>query len=579
MFVILEATEWSKNPIIEVLDASFVGREKWINDAIFLMTKFDKQLDDSRTGSKANKFFREYRDNKCVPHLVITPTLPKEDLECERLFVDRQQLLERADKHEKMKFDMWLEGHELFRENGTDNEKLDEEMMEKIGFGSAKAKMRQIMLSDTACRLPEVLSALREELGRSEKELKITEDKRKFQDPKNLRLIVQQVLWHIGKRIVDYLDGDLDASMKFPECLQTLDMEITEEEDSEWCEKDMNHYTDSEDNWRDLIANFEKYPAEIHADKKFLGGKQYHRAIEFFGVMMTEALPDPFELKDFVANATGHLGGGLQRENWERAMVQVTKVCMKDVSHPGVNYLIKHVGTIFRRLFGLALNDAKLGEEFSATFKLLPKAVEKYLMIQFDEMLWSVMSGAAEKIHCSLAPMYSTVNPDIPTFIPSSDLKDKSKGNDNELEDQESLFDATIRRLKAAALKSGKEAKEILKQESYDRATMRKAFLQDERTNMINDEESEKILQRSFEYILALMRFNYYVLRFQLNHYLYEEFKIKISKFTHQVVDEADWDKLVEKNESVDHRIEDLKTLIQSLKDSLQEVQRIHLKI
>ena len=123
--VLLEATEFAKNPIIEILDTSFVRRDKWINNAIFLMTKFDKQLEDSRTGSKANKFFQEFQNNQCIPHLVITPTLPKEDLECERLFADRNQLLEKADKHEKMKFDLWLEGHEQFRESDPQDGELN----------------------------------------------------------------------------------------------------------------------------------------------------------------------------------------------------------------------------------------------------------------------------------------------------------------------------------------------------------------------------------------------------------------------------------------------------------------------
>ena len=162
--------------------------------------------------------------------------------------------------------------------------------------------MRQIMLSDTASRLPEVLSALRDELAKSEKELKIIEERKKFQDPRNLRVVVQQVLWHVSKRITDYLDGDLGVSMKFPGALQTLSDEIDAEEESEWCEKDLNHYTESENNWRDLIAELEEYSGEINPSKKFLGGKQYHRAIEFFGVVMTEALPDPFTLKDQVAN-------------------------------------------------------------------------------------------------------------------------------------------------------------------------------------------------------------------------------------------------------------------------------------
>ena len=41
-------------------------------------------------------------------------------------------------------------------------------------------------------------------------------------------------------------------------------------------------------------------------------------------LILLDALPDPYKLKDLVANGTGYLAGGLQRENWERAMVQIT---------------------------------------------------------------------------------------------------------------------------------------------------------------------------------------------------------------------------------------------------------------
>ncbi|GAX09558.1 hypothetical protein FisN_16Lu264 [Fistulifera solaris] len=74
--VLLEPTELATNPIIQFCDENFGGRDNWIDDAAFLMTKFDKQLEDVRTASKANNFFREYFNNKCYPHLVITPLPP-----------------------------------------------------------------------------------------------------------------------------------------------------------------------------------------------------------------------------------------------------------------------------------------------------------------------------------------------------------------------------------------------------------------------------------------------------------------------------------------------------------------------
>lgn len=55
--VLLEPKEFATNSIVQFCDESLGGREKWISNAIFLMTKFDKQLDDSRTGTKVLFFF------------------------------------------------------------------------------------------------------------------------------------------------------------------------------------------------------------------------------------------------------------------------------------------------------------------------------------------------------------------------------------------------------------------------------------------------------------------------------------------------------------------------------------------
>jgi hypothetical protein len=405
--VLLEPKEFATNPIVDFCDETFGARIKWINDATFLMTKFDKQLEDSRTASKANNFFKEFHENGCYPHLVITPTLPKEDLAPTELFMARRELLDSANRKEKERFAAWQEGHHLFHQEsaGTDN-LLSEEVQNRIGFLTAKQAMREIMLEDTARRLPEVLRSLRDELSKCLKEEKSLIEKAKFNNPAELKVVVQQVLWHVQERIKSYLDGDLESAMKFPEKLQTLEEELEDEDDSEWAERELNHYTEQEDKWRDRIATLEgNYSAAVQAENRFLGGKQVQRAIQFFREVMIESLPDPYELRDVVPSVTGYLGSGLNRENWERAMVQITKVCVKEVSHPGINFLIKHVGSIFRRLFTLALDDVKCGEEFSSTFKLLPNQVEKHLVSEFDHMLWTLMEYVASQTHCSLEPM------------------------------------------------------------------------------------------------------------------------------------------------------------------------------
>ena len=119
--VLLEPKEFSTNSIIDFCDETFGGRDEWVKDATFLMTKFDKQFGDSRSGSKANRFFEKFEANGIRPHLVLTPTLAKEDLPAEELYEQRQNILDTVNQKEKDCFDAWHDTHQRFlQENPTD---------------------------------------------------------------------------------------------------------------------------------------------------------------------------------------------------------------------------------------------------------------------------------------------------------------------------------------------------------------------------------------------------------------------------------------------------------------------------
>jgi hypothetical protein len=152
---------------------------------------------------------------------------------------------------------------------------------------------------------------------------------------------VKDMLHQLQQRVAAYLDGDLISAIKYRDQLQTLDDEIEKEEDSDWASQPLNFYTEKEDKWRDHMAEMKEYPKEIQPHKPFLGGKQVHRAIEFFRAVMIDSLPDPWELAELVPNAAGYGHGGLMRENWEGATKQICMVLMQDVTHPGINYLVK----------------------------------------------------------------------------------------------------------------------------------------------------------------------------------------------------------------------------------------------
>ena len=283
--VLLEPKEFSTNPIIDFCDETFIGDRKWIENSIFIMNKFDKQFDDSRSGSKANNFFQEFHDNNIFPHLVMTPTLLKEDLPVEELYKKRQELLNSAAEEEKSRFENWILGHERFLQENPDDELLHHATRSRIGFDTTKSIMRTVMLEDTALRLPEVLKSLRDDLGKYQNKLKTLEVKKKFNDANEVKIVIGSMLQQIQRRMGAYLDGDLETAVKMPHVLQTLDEELQDEEDSEWCSRILNHHTEAEEDWRNRLSDLD-YPVPIQAEKKFHGGKQIQRAIKVFGLVM-----------------------------------------------------------------------------------------------------------------------------------------------------------------------------------------------------------------------------------------------------------------------------------------------------
>jgi GTPase Era involved in 16S rRNA processing len=290
--VLVEPKEFSTNAIIDFCDETFKGKEDWKADSIVIMSKFDKQLEDSRSGSKANKFFGEYHDVGIYPYLAITPTLDREDLDPDQLFEMRKKLLQEATSKEEEKFEAWISGHARYRETDPDDPKLSAEVSSRIGFSVAKDKMREVMLLDTATRLPEVLRSIMEELSKCRSEKETLEGKRQFRDPNYLKRKVGDLLQCACKRVGEYLDGDLEAAVKFPDSLMDLDDELEQEEDSEWAGRTLGSAAtvEDEEKWRDLIQTLiereDGLPDYVYAEKKYIGGKQFQRATKLMKTAM-----------------------------------------------------------------------------------------------------------------------------------------------------------------------------------------------------------------------------------------------------------------------------------------------------
>jgi Dynamin family len=403
--VLIEPKDFEMNEIFNFCDGTFGEREVWMGDAIFLMTKFDKQVGDTETGRKANIFFDKLHAEGCFPYLVMTPTLKKVDLSGDKLYEARRDILVTvtADQDEMNFFSNWQKGHDRYREEDPDDEALNLRVASQLGFQSAKTVMRQILIQDTFRRLPEVLAEIQKVLSVLEEEKEQLDAKIALHDQAALMPVILDIGCAIATKMKSYIEGNLQATRNFPDFGRTLAQEINDEKSSDWVGRALNDHSATEDEWRDCVKMMEAdYPEHIHPKEKLSGGKQVQRALDFFHFVTINSLPDPYDWKDEVRNSTGFVSGGLIQENWEGSAVQVIEVCTKKLACQGVNYLIKHIGSIYRQLFRLALM------ELSPKFKLLPGAVKQCFLDKFDESLWKLMTKAAEYAHISLEPMVRT---------------------------------------------------------------------------------------------------------------------------------------------------------------------------
>jgi hypothetical protein len=135
------------------------------------------------------------------------------------------------------------------------------------------------------------------------------------------------------------------------------------------------------------------------------------------------------------------------------------------------------------RLFLVALDDIDEGEELSPTFEQVPRAVELFLKSEYDNVLWGLMVNAAEVTHRLNQAIYSTVNPNLPTFHP---LKSNAEADAADLQVIDESMLARMKK-RIVAFLGHSEAKDYLREDSHARATEKKTFLTNERTAMVTN--------------------------------------------------------------------------------------------
>lgn len=276
-------------------------------------------------------------------------------------------------------------------------------------------------------------------------------------------------------------------------------------------------------------------------------------------------------MKDYVASGAGYLQGGLQRENWERATLSVVKTTSKTALHPGINFFIKHAGSIFRNLFQVALKDISEQPETKHLFDICP-GVENFVTNKFDDMVWTLLETAAASAHLAIEPYYSCLDPNLPNFRPP-------ECSDEDEDMTEVTTESFVRRLASIfkmKLDDG-STKEFLRDRGRERAAEKRRFLAEKRASMINEEETDEIIKSAFQYLLSLHEFIEVILNFQMNHFLYNAFKERLESFS-RVVSDSDWSEMLPQDDSLDVMIKELDGKIDGLKSSLDYVNKMQMK-
>ena len=329
--------------------------------------------------------------------------------------------------------------------------------------------------------------------------------------------------------------------------------------------------------YRDAAADVEP-GAEYHPNVKHLGGKQYQRALMYFAHLLHELLPNPQELRAHVATATGALRDGFKREDWDHACIEVIRSCMARYTHPGINVFIKHTAYIFHHLLEVALVDLSTGEQCSDDLRRLPPEVVAWIREEYDALLWAMVDKAAEKCHSQLYPLYTSVLSTLPTLELNDMLKAEARRAQEEAEKgQESDLMKMCRGLVAGSGSPGADrAKGAMRANMKTSVLREQEFLPSKRSAMVTSAEVDLILDRAFEYVLALSQFTGTVLEFSFNHHIFKAFKDSLDdSFGHKIVQSESLSALTPSGADAQARLEELRTKAGSLRTVLHEVTRM----
>jgi hypothetical protein len=203
-----------------------------------------------------------------------------------------------------------------------------------------------------------------------------------------------------------------------------------------------------------------------------------------------------------------------------------------------------------------------------------------------------IPSNAADQTHSSLEIWYSCLDPNLPGFHPAEEdddedgdlyqkgidgnyVKTPSKREIREMNAKDSILGAITNFIFS---RDGSNAKDMLREREMERAKMKKSFLPEKRTSMINEDETDKILAAAMQYVFALNEHIQTYLNFQCNYFIYNAFKEKMGKFPQIFTTDGSWESMIPNDETLGSSIDVLKVKISGLQDSLNDIQTMQMQ-
>ncbi|OLP77435.1 Dynamin-related protein 5A [Symbiodinium microadriaticum] len=395
LLVTLDAAELTKNQVINFLDEAFHcnahSRSKWVEKALFCMSKADKLLNDKNYQQRdaLKDLLDNYHQHGIRPCLVYNDPSGLEDALQRSVEDDSHDFLKQFDAMSRHIAALDESEAELWKRY-TDSlalKDIREDLVEKRTFRHLKDEMYQGYRCDVEHQFHEVQDEIQQDVCKLKEELQAL----KRQDRKELR--VQSALaCHDAalKGVRAFIDG---PPLEMQEEHEQQKTTLKEEVDDACTKSAFEDFPRNPKDYLDCIAN-EKVEQSQHyrPEDPLLGGQQLTRKFCFILDVLVQKFRDPTEISDNdVRNAMGGEVNG--RPARDRAFLFLVRRCVTRELELTLDWYVNALGLHFKKYWDL-----------SAEKHIRDTKTRKFLTDIFHQRLRRFIQEAREQLSFNLEP-------------------------------------------------------------------------------------------------------------------------------------------------------------------------------